>query len=261
MSDYFYFKRHFSKYFILEPKILLEIDEELKSFIENEGLLLPIKYLVYREDRDPYTTSDINKVLAEPNSKGGRIIEINIQVGEKPLVFNSSDSPVFVECRFGRNGSRIKIQDYRKEKSHHYLADQLCTLFEHTQREAKLNLISVPRLLKGSLPPLVTFVLLLFLLRWYSPLQALKIGELSVIDFPLYIFAMVLMVWGSALLWKVTNLPDYLEERFRLTGIFLWGAEIQDYERRRSFRHNLTWNVLFAFLIGIAVTWIMSTIQ
>jgi hypothetical protein len=267
MANYYYFRKYFSTDFILEPEILRQIDSKLKSFIEEEQLHLKLEYKVSKDDRQNYVISDIERLLSDPNSKRSRISHIVIQVGEEQMM-NRNKTPIFIECRFSRNyGSlsqrcKVEIHDYRSGISQQCLADHLCDMFEHTQREASFNIIDIPNWLKGWLPPTFTFYIFLFWLRRWPFFESMKLGNMSVIDFPFYITAIGLVYFLCFFVWKAVELPRYLADRFRVTGIFLWGAEVHDYRRRVSFKEKLTWGIVMALVVGIIAsliaTWLTS---
>jgi hypothetical protein len=267
MANY-YFRKNFSRDFILEPNILLQINSELKSFVETEQLHLALEYQILKDDDEYYVTSDIEKLLSEPNNKRSRISRIVIRIGEEQTRYNNIKTPVFIECRFSRGDEllhgycKVEIQDYRNGTSQQRLADELCTLFKHTQREASLNVIAIPNWIEGWLPPVLTFFLFLLWLRHYSPFGNIKLGDLSLIDFPFYLAATVIIYVLCFFLWKAVKLPRFLTKRFRTTGIFLWGAETHDFRRRVAFQEKLIWGFAIALIVGVLgsliATWLTS---
>jgi hypothetical protein len=240
---------------------LEKIDSELRSFLTVQKISLPIEYRVSKYGGG-YVTSSLKKLLAEPNSKGSRISNLIIQVGEERNSINNK-TPIYIECRFSKgdfNRCKVEIQDYREGQSQQQIADRLCELFEHTQREGDGSLIRIPLWINGSIPPFLTFFFLLLWLRQYPAIQAFHLGDLSVVEFPLYVLAIIIVCVFCFLMWKPINSPKYLDKYLPTTGIFLWGVEAHDYKKRLSLRQNLTWGIGVALIVGIVssliVTWI-----
>jgi hypothetical protein len=263
MAAPYYFRKYFSPQFVLEPTILKQIDSELHSFLTAQGISLPVEYRVFKESggAGAYVTSRLEKLLADPNSKGSRISSLIIQIGEERHNIDNTKAPIYIECRFSKNyvsRCKVEIQDYRSDQSQQQIADRLCELFEHTQRDNERSLIRIPSWLKGSVPPLLTFFLILLWLRRYPVIQGIKLGDLSVIEFPLYALTITIGCAFCFLIWKLINFPKYLDAHLPTTGIFLWGAEVHDYRRRSSLRENLTWGIGVAFIVGIAAS-LMAT--
>ncbi len=268
MASYYYFRKYFSTQFILEPKILKQIDQELRTFLVDNEINLPIQYIL-STDGNNYTTSNLEKVLAEPNSKNRRIAFIIVKVGEERSGGVRPKAPIYIECRFNHNRAghgfrscKVEIHDYRSNQNQQELADKLCELFDRTQREASLSLFKFPKWLLGGAPPSLTYFLLLVWLRRYQIVRDLKLGEMSVVDLPIYLISLIFIYFLCTLIWKAVELPKFLDRKLPITGIFSWGAEEQDFKSRISLREKLTWSIGIALIVGILgsliATWMSS---
>lgn len=266
MNRQYYFKKYFSHRFILDAETLKDIHRTLDMFLEQEDLGIAIEYHVFTNDGNTYITSDTEEVLSEPNSKQSRISLLLVRIGEERASISEAQKPVFIECRFSpartvfSTRCKVEIQDYRPGKSQKQLAKDLCQLFERTQREATLAEIKFPALLTRALPPNVTFFAILLMLRNYPSLSGVKLGEIGVLDAPFYILGILLLYGACFIAWQVIKLPTVIEKKFPTTGVFLWGAEEQDYRNRLALNERITWGIIVSLFVGVVASLVAAAL-
>lgn len=257
MKKTFFYKKYFSNHFILSPDELRKINDHISNFLLSKKINLPIIYEIEKSSSERYELSSIEKVLADPNSKNGRISTILIRVGCEHLYSDEEMTAFYIESRFSKKEyfrCKLEIHDYRNPhdpRKDQQFSDNLCSIIESTQREHNFIPPILQKHLRGPLPKAIFYMICFFTLRNIPSLQDIKMSDISIIDFPVYLIFLAALFWLLSKTFNLLRLPTQIDHYLPVTGIFLWGAEIHDYERRKIIRDRFIFGFVGALLLGI----------
>ncbi len=107
----------------------------------------------------------------------------------------------------------------------------------------------------------------LLALRQFTPLHEIKLHDLSVVDFPLYLMLLLVLTVSIIFVSDSINARKWMEMRFPVLSGFLWGAELHDHPRRievhKWVSQSVWWGTdlaLIGAMLLAVVGWVWSSL-
>jgi hypothetical protein len=266
----FYYLRELRGAYVIDAPTLRNIDAQLHALVTAEHPNMLLRYDVVVEDASGgnlhQSHSNLDAVLATPNSKGNRVCTLGIG-GGSPVPAGMAEPEFDFQLRVseGMPSPRISFQmtDRRTGKDHQQVCDKIFAELQSTQRDASTYYL-LPKFLGGTVPAIVLTAVLLIGARFIPQLHSKKVGDLSVVDFPIYLFTLVFAIVWLFTIGENLDIPKVLEKKWPVRAVFLWGAEVHDYPRRMDIHKNIFWTIVIGFplsLIGGVLLWLALPTQ
>lgn len=268
-----YVRHRFKKGFLLDEERIRKINEILCERLEGLDNGCELAYRVYRADAFSYTTSRVEDVIAEENTRWQRIVSLSVSA--------TYQDALGLKLEFSDSGTELNIEGEDRDFVYLLFSD----LRQYISKEVNC-LRGIPKpaamivtlgLMIVGLAAIVTFFVqptrrpawrdldtvlasqdvhekLDYLLECRRPTAmpgALSVGMGSMLAALLVMFFAVMDIdW-------VSRVGRYLFP----ANVFLFGKELDRYERSQALRGKIVWGILIAFgvaLVAGLVVWFVT---